>query len=68
MQFAQSAVMDLRQLNVYDTDEKESIDKSIAMHILNRFFVKGGTHEIVASELHLEYGMELQMKKDDFVL
>ena len=37
------------------------------MDIRSRFFVKGGTQEIIASEMRVEYGMELQIEQEEFL-
>ena len=68
MQFAQEAIKDMRDFYVYEDDKKDKIKEGISMGILSRFFMKEGTDdEMVASELHVEYGMDLQTELDAFM-
>ena len=69
MQFAQEAIKAIRDLPRIDpsVEVNDTLTESISMSILSRFFVQGGTHDMVASELSVEFGLDLQIEQEEFL-
>ena len=57
----------IRDLGAYDSyEKKQKIDEGVAMDIFSRFFVKGQTQEVIASEFRVEYNAYLQKMQEEF--